>query len=40
LWLRFEKSCFIKSTFGWGWFDIYTSLVKTVVKIKVEQKIV
>jgi hypothetical protein len=34
------KKLFYKSTFGWGWFGIYISLVKTVVKIKVEQKIV
>jgi len=38
--LWFEKSCFIKSIFNWGWFDIYICLVKTVVEIEVEQKIV
>ena len=31
-------NCFIKSTFSWGWVDIYVYLVKTVDKIEVEQK--
>jgi hypothetical protein len=35
-----KKVVFIKSIFGWGWFGIYVCLVKTVVKIKVEQKVV
>jgi hypothetical protein len=35
-----KKIIFIKSTFSWGWFDIYICLVKTVIKIEVEQKIV
>jgi len=26
--------------FGWGWFDIFICLVKTVVEIEVEQKVV
>jgi hypothetical protein len=38
--LWFEKSCFIKSIFSWDWFGIYICLVKTVVEIKVEQKVV
>ena len=35
-----KKIIFIKNTFSWGWFDIYICLVKTVIKIEVEQKIV
>ena len=35
-----EKHYFIKNIFGWGWFDIYIYLVKTVVEIEVEQKII
>jgi len=31
---------FIKNIFSWGWFDIYIYLVKTVVEIDVEQKII
>jgi hypothetical protein len=40
LWLWFEKNYFIKNTFSWGWVDIYICLVKTVVAIEVEQKVV
>jgi len=35
-----KKNYFIKNIFGWGWFDIYTCMVKTVVKIEVEQKVI
>jgi hypothetical protein len=35
-----KKVVFIESTFDWGWFGIYICLVKTVVEIEVEQKIV
>ena len=31
MWLWFEKNCFIKNTFGWGWSHIYICLVKTIV---------
>jgi len=31
-----KKNCFIKIIFGWGWFDIYIYLVKTVIEIEVE----
>ena len=34
------KKYFIKNTSGWGWFDIYICLVKTVVEIEVEQKVI
>ena len=34
------KSCFIKSTFNWGWFEKNKCLVKIVVEIEVEEKIV
>jgi hypothetical protein len=34
------KSYFIKNIFSWGWFDIYICLVKTVVEIEIEQKVV
>jgi hypothetical protein len=34
------KKLFYKSIFSWGWFNIYICLVKTVVEIKAEQKIV
>jgi len=35
-----KKKYFIKSTFDKGWFGIYVCLVKTVVEINVEQKVV
>jgi hypothetical protein len=35
-----KKNYFIKNTFTWGWFDIYICLVKTVVEIEVEQKVI
>ena len=35
-----KKIIFIKSIFGWGWFDIYICLIKTVVEIEVKQKVV
>jgi hypothetical protein len=34
------KKLFIKGVFYWGWFGIYICLVKNVVEIEVEQKIV
>ena len=34
------KKLFYKMFFGWGWFDIYICLVKIVVEIEIEQKIV
>ena len=34
------KKFFIKSIFGWGWFGIYICLVKTVIEIEVQQKII
>jgi hypothetical protein len=34
------KKKIIKSIFDWGWFDIYIYLVKTVIEIEIEQKIV
>ena len=40
MWLWFEKNYFIKSIFDWGWFGIYIYLVKTVVEIEIEEKIV
>jgi len=36
----FKKNHFIKSIFGWDWFGIYLCLVKIVVEIEVEQKII
>jgi len=35
-----KKNYFIKSIFSWGWFNIYICLVKTVVTIEIEQKVV
>ena len=35
-----KKIVFIKSNFGWGWFGIYICLVKTVIEIEVEHKII
>ena len=35
-----KKNYFIKNTFSWGWFDIYICLVKIVVEIEIEQKII
>jgi hypothetical protein len=34
------KNYFIKNIFDWNWFDIYVYLVKSVVEIEVEQKVV
>ena len=34
------KKLFYKKYFGWSWFDIYIYLVKAMVEIEVEQKIV
>jgi hypothetical protein len=34
------KTLFYKSTFSWGWFEKNRCLVKTVVEIEVEKKIV
>jgi hypothetical protein len=34
------KNYFIKSIFGWDWFNIYIYLVKTMVEIEIEQKII
>jgi len=34
------KKLFYKNIFSWGWFNIYICLVKTVIEIEVEQKIV
>jgi hypothetical protein len=33
------KKLFYKSSFSWGWFGIYTCLVKTVIEIEVKQKV-
>jgi hypothetical protein len=35
-----KKVVFTKSIFSWDWFDIYICLVKTMVEIEVEQKVV
>jgi hypothetical protein len=35
-----KKNYFIKNTFSWGWFGIYVCLVKIVVEIEVEQKVI
>jgi hypothetical protein len=35
-----KTNCYIKSIFDQRWFDIYIYLVKTIVEIEVEQKII
>jgi len=34
------KKYFIKSIFGWNWFEKNKCLVKTVVEIEVEEKVI
>jgi hypothetical protein len=35
-----KKVILEKNTFNWGWFGIYIYLIKTIVEIEVEQKVV
>jgi hypothetical protein len=37
----YEKNCFIKNIFSWGWFDIYKYLVKNLklwLKLRLNKK--